>query len=69
DLGAAGLRVTVTGAGGGVFRWTAAEQAWANGSTVPTLDHPDLLEDIHAPARYRAHLAKVMCEQALRELA
>ena len=69
DLGAAGLRVTVTGAGGGVFRWTEAEQAWASGSTVPTLDHPDLLEDIHAPARYRAHLAKVMCEQALRQLA
>jgi carbon-monoxide dehydrogenase medium subunit len=69
DLGAAGLRVTVTGAGGGVFRWTAAEQAWASGATVPTLDRPDLLEDIHAPARYRAHLAKVMCEQALRELA
>ena len=69
DLGTAGLRVTVTGAGGGVFRWTAAEPAWASGSTVPTLDHPDLLEDIHAPARYRAHLAKVMCEQALRELA
>jgi carbon-monoxide dehydrogenase medium subunit len=69
DLGVAGRRVTVTGAGGGVFRWTAAEQAWSSGAPVPTLEHPDLLEDIHAPARYRAHLAKVMCEQALRELA
>ena len=68
DLGAAGLRVAVTGAGGGVFRWTAAEQAWAGGTAVPVLDSPDLLEDIHAPARYRGHLAKVMCEQALREL-
>ena len=39
------------------------------GTSVPVLDSPDLLEDIHAPARYRGHLAKVMCEQALRELA
>lgn len=69
DLGAAGRRVTVTGAGGGVFRWAAAEQAWGAGSPIPVLDHPDLLEDIHAPARYRANLARLMCEQAIRELA
>ena len=52
-----------------VFRWEAAEKAWAAGSAIPTLEHPDLLEDIHAPARYRANLARLMCEQALRELA
>jgi aerobic carbon-monoxide dehydrogenase medium subunit len=69
DLGAAGHRVAVTGAGGGVFRWSAAEQAWSRGASIPTLEHSDLLEDIHAPARYRAHLAKVMCEQAIAELA
>ena len=69
DLGSAGLRVAVTGVGGGVFRWEAAEKAWAAGAAIPTLEHPDLLEDIHAPARYRANLARLMCEQALRELA
>ncbi|MFM8547416.1 MAG: FAD binding domain-containing protein [Betaproteobacteria bacterium] len=69
DLGDAGRRITVTGAGGGVFRWTAAEQAWLSGAAIPVLDHPDLLEDIHAPARYRANLARLMCEQAIRDLA
>ena len=65
DLGAAGRRVTVTGAGGGVFRWSAAEDAWGSGTSIPVLDHPDLLSDIHAPARYRANLARLMCEQAI----
>ena len=69
DLGAAGLRVAVTGAAGGVFRWAEAEAAWAAGRAAPELDHPDLLDDIHAPARYRGHLARLMFEQALRDLA
>lgn len=69
DLGDAGLRVAVTGAAGGVFRWTEAEAAWAASQPAPELDHPDLLDDIHAPARYRGHLARLMYEQALRELA
>ena len=39
DLGTAGLRVTVTGAGGGVFRWTAAEQACQDSQTASCGDH------------------------------
>jgi carbon-monoxide dehydrogenase medium subunit len=62
-------RVAVTGATDGVFRWAEAEQAWAQGRSPGELRHDGLLDDIHAPARYRGHLAGLMFEQALAELA
>ena len=62
-------RVAVTGATDGVFRWSEAEQAWAQGRAPGALQHDGLLDDIHAPARYRAHLADLMFQQALTELA
>ncbi|MDI9330902.1 MAG: xanthine dehydrogenase family protein subunit M [Alphaproteobacteria bacterium] len=62
-------RVAVTGAADGVFRWSEAEQAWAQGRQPGALRHDGLLDDIHAPARYRAHLASVMLQQALAQLA
>lgn len=68
DLGPQGLRVAVTGACEGVWRWLEAEQAWARGACPGPLQHPGLLEDMHAPATYRAHLAGVLFAQALAEL-
>jgi carbon-monoxide dehydrogenase medium subunit len=62
-------RVAVTGATDGVFRWTEAEQAWTQGRQAGPLQHDGLLDDIHAPARYRAHLAGLMLQQALAQLA
>ncbi len=61
--------VAVTGATDGVFRWTEAEQAWAQGRQPGPLRHDGLLDDIHAPARYRAHLVGLMLQQALAQLA
>lgn len=68
DLGIDGLRVAVTGVADGVFRWREAELAWAEARAIPALPHQGLLEDIHAPARYRAHLAGVLLEDALTQL-
>lgn len=70
--GAGGVRVAVTGAGPGVFRWSAAEEALAQrfDSTVfDSLEYPaeGLNADIHAPAEYRAHLIRVMAGRAVRE--
>ena len=59
----------MTGATDGVFRWTEAEQAWTQGRQAGPLQHDGLLDDIHAPARYRAHLAGLMLQQALAQLA
>ena len=69
ELEAGQLRVAVTGATDGVFRWTEAEQAWAQGRAPGALHHDGLLDDIHAPARYRAHLAGLMFRQSLAQLA
>lgn len=68
---ATGWRVAVTGAGAGVFRWTAAEAALAAGADTGALVMPadDLNSDIHASAEYRAHLCGVMLKQALAALA
>ncbi len=68
DFGGGERRVAVTGAGAGVFRWRAAEDAWAQGQRTALLDHADLLSDLHAPAAYRAQLATLMFEQALAAL-
>jgi carbon-monoxide dehydrogenase medium subunit len=69
---AGGVRVAVTGAGPGVFRWTEAETALAaDFSTAAVaglvLDAGDLNTDIHASAEFRAHLAGVMLAQAINE--
>jgi carbon-monoxide dehydrogenase medium subunit len=63
------VRVAVTGAGPGVFRWAEAEAAIAAGAPLPALAADDLNSDIHASADYRAHLCGVMLKQALAELA
>ena len=69
---AEGVRVAVTGAGPGVFRWTEAEAALsANFSAAAVaglvLDDGDLNTDIHASAEFRAHLAGVMLAQAIKD--
>ncbi len=67
-----GVRVAVTGAGPGVFRWSAAEAALSADFTPAAvaglaLDADDLNTDIHASAEFRAHLAGVMLGQAVAE--
>ena len=66
------VRVAVTGAGPGAFRWTAAETALSARFDVAavvdlTLDAADLSSDIHASAEYRAHLCGVMLRQAVEQ--
>jgi carbon-monoxide dehydrogenase medium subunit len=70
---ATGVRVAVTGAGPGVFRWSEAESALAQNLNVAavdklTLDATDLNEDFHATREYRANLAKVMTKRALQKM-
>ncbi len=70
---ASGVRVAVTGAGSGVFRWSEAEAALAGTFTVATVadlrpDPADLSSDIHASAEYRAQLCSVMLAQAIHEI-
>ncbi|MFV0476181.1 MAG: FAD binding domain-containing protein [Pikeienuella sp.] len=65
-----GVRVAVTGASeGGVFRWTAAEEALsANFSPEATPDAPEaegMIGDLHGSPEYRAHLVKVMTKRAV----
>lgn len=69
DFGGGDLRVALTGATACACRWPAAEAAWRQGAPTARLDHPDLLDDMHAPAAYRAQLARLMFEQALQTLA
>jgi aerobic carbon-monoxide dehydrogenase medium subunit len=67
---AQGVRVAVTGAGNGVFRVTAMEDALARswsadaikGISVPA---SECNGDIHASSEYRAHLITVMAQRAL----
>ncbi|MBC7506534.1 MAG: FAD binding domain-containing protein, partial [Sandarakinorhabdus sp.] len=68
------VRVGVTGAGPGAFRWAAAEAALsmdfsAGALAGVILDDGDLNTDIHASAEFRAHLAGVMLAQAVAEVA
>lgn len=68
-----GVRVAVTGAGPGVFRWPDAEAALAKNMNPAALDAlvlaaDDLNEDLHAPREYRAHLVKVMAQRAVAAL-
>jgi carbon-monoxide dehydrogenase medium subunit len=70
---ASGVRVAVTGAGPGVFRWKAAEAALVK-SLKPAaledikLDYREFNEDIHASREYRANLVRVMAKRALAKL-
>ena len=71
--GAAGLRVAITGAASGVFRWTEAEAALtkkfdAGALEGVALDMSNMNEDIHATAEYRANLARVMTKRAVLKL-
>jgi carbon-monoxide dehydrogenase medium subunit len=71
---AGGVRVAVTGAGPGVFRWKAAEAALAK-SLKPAaleglaLDSSNFNNDIHADREYRANLVRVMAKRAVAKLA
>jgi len=68
-----GTRVAVTGAGPGVFRWSAAEAALGKGAKASAidgiaLDAGEMNEDIHATREYRANLVRVMAKRALAKL-
>ncbi len=70
---AAGVRVAVTGAGPGVFRWKEAEAALAKGLKPAALegiklDSSEFNSDIHADRDYRANLVRVMAKRALAKL-
>lgn len=67
------VRVAVTGAGPGAFRWSEAEAALSSrfdAAAVAGLAAAadDLNGDIHASPEYRAHLCGVMLRQAVTEL-
>lgn len=69
----AGTRVAVTGAGPGVFRWTAAESALGKSPKAASLDGAaldagEMNEDIHATRAYRANLVRVMAKRAVAKL-
>src|SRR5690348_3246255 len=70
---AEGVRVAVTGAGPGVFRWKEAEAALAK-SLKPAalegvkLDSSSFNNDMHADRAYRANLVRVMAKRALAKL-
>jgi len=71
---AQGVRVAVTGAGPGVFRWQEAEAALATNMSAAALDGlavsaEDLNEDIHATREYRANLVAVMARRAAAKIA
>ena len=70
---AGAVRVAVTGAGPGVFRWQEAEAALAKDMNPAALDAlavaaDDLNEDLHATREYRANLVKVMAKRAVAAL-
>jgi aerobic carbon-monoxide dehydrogenase medium subunit len=68
-----GVRVGVTGAGPGVFRWSEAEAALGKNFGVAALKGlsvkaDGLNEDIHATAEYRANLVAVMARRAVTKI-
>jgi len=68
--GQAGVRVAVTGAGACVFRATAIEEAlsadWsAAAAKAVKIDAANLNSDLHATAKYRAHLIPILASRAL----
>ena len=67
------VRVAVTGAGGVVFRVEPMEIALRDNFSATSLseiviDADDLNEDIHASAKYRAHLVSVMARRAVEKI-
>lgn len=70
---AGGVRIAVTGAGPGVFRWKAAEAALGKSPKAAAidgtaLDAGEMNEDMHATREYRANLVRVMAKRALAKL-
>ena len=64
------IRVAVTGAGPGVFRVPAFEEALRKKFTPEAIDglkvpEDDLNSDLHASAAYRAHLVGIMAKRAI----
>lgn len=71
---ASGVRVAVTGAGPGVFRWKEAEAALAKKIAVDSvaglrMAPDDLNEDIHGSREYRANLVNVLTKRAVAQIA
>jgi aerobic carbon-monoxide dehydrogenase medium subunit len=69
-----GIRVAVTGAGPGVFRWKEAEAALGKALKPEALEglalkSDDFNEDIHATRAYRENLVRVMAKRAVAKLA
>ena len=67
------VRVAITGAGPGVFRWKDAETALGKKLAAASVeglsvDAADLNEDMHGTKEYRANLAKVMTQRAVKQL-
>ena len=70
---AGGVRVAVTGAGPGVFRWSEAEAALAGRFSADAVAglrmQPDALnQDIHASREYRANLVNVLTKRAVAQI-
>ena len=70
---AGGVRVAVTGAGPGVFRWKEAEAALGKSMKAEALEglalkSDDFNEDIHATRAYRENLVRVMAKRAVAKL-
>ena len=68
-----GVRVAITGAGSGVFRWKEAEDALSKNFSVAALKGlsmpaKGLSNDLHATAEYRANLVEVMTRRAVASL-
>ena len=69
----AGVRVAVTGAGPGVYRWTEAETALSKNLAVDALaglatQANGMNEDIHGSREYRANLVNVLTRRAVAKL-
>jgi carbon-monoxide dehydrogenase medium subunit len=67
------VRVAITGAGPGVFRWAEAETALGKKMSAAAVDDlsvdaTDLNEDMHGTREYRANLAKVMTKRAVAKI-
>jgi carbon-monoxide dehydrogenase medium subunit len=67
------VRVAITGAGPSVFRWRDAEAALQRECSVAALDAvaidpAEMLDDMHAPAPYRANLVGVYTRRAVAAL-
>ncbi|OGA04668.1 MAG: carbon monoxide dehydrogenase [Betaproteobacteria bacterium RIFCSPLOWO2_02_FULL_62_17] len=68
-----GVRVAITGAGQGVFRWKEAEVALGRNFSLAALKglampSRGLSNDLHATAEYRANLVEVMTRRAVASL-